>query len=58
MRVTQCNRCKKILTQKKFFSYNFDAYDGESFWNKDILQGDLCFSCYKEFEKFLCQETN
>lgn len=55
MKVRQCDRCKKILSQEnKVFSYNFDVYNDS--WINEVLQGDFCYSCYKKFEKFVNQE--
>lgn len=55
MKVRQCDRCKKILSQEnKVFSYNFDVYNDS--WISEVLQGDFCYSCYKKFEKFVNQE--
>lgn len=55
MKVRQCDRCKKILSQEnKFFSYSFDIYNDN--WASKALEGDFCYSCYKKFEKFVNQE--
>lgn len=56
MQVRQCDRCKKILNQEnKVFSYTFDVCSND-LWTCKTLQGDFCYSCYKQFEKFINQE--